>query len=303
MKKEKAVVTGGAGFIGSHVVDELVARGFDVHIIDNLSRGNKNNVNEKATLHIEDIRNFSDIFPIFDGAKYVFHLAAEPRVEFSIQHPVESNDINVNGTLNVLIAARDAKVKRVVFSSSCAVYGDQEQMPLIESVSAVPKSPYGVHKYVGELYCKMFSDIYDLETVSLRYFNVYGPRHNSEGAYALVIAKFFALLSQGKNLTITGDGKTTRDYVNVKDIVGANMLAMESASVGKGEYFNIGTGIETSVLDIAKLVGGEVEFIASRVEPKRAVADSGLAQSVLGWKPAVDLMGGIEELKKLANIS
>ncbi len=174
MQNKKVVITGGAGFIGSNLVDALVDNGFNVHVIDNFSGGKKENVNKKATLHVADIRNLDDISPIIDGAEYVFHLAALPRVQYSIENPVETNDVNIGGTLNVLIASQKGAVKRVVYSASSSAYGDQSKMPLREDMIANPKSPYGLHKYIGELYCKVWSMVHGLETVSLRYFNVYG---------------------------------------------------------------------------------------------------------------------------------
>ena len=173
---KKAIVTGGAGFIGSHIVDALLERGFDVHAVDDLSSGKKERVNKSATLHTVDIRNLDALQKIIDGAAYVFHTAALPRIQFSIEHPVETNEVNVDGTLNVLIAAQKANVKKVIYSASSSAYGDQQKLPLFEDMPAQPKSPYGLQKYIGELYCKMWSEVYGLPTVSLRYFNVYGPR-------------------------------------------------------------------------------------------------------------------------------
>lgn len=296
-KKIKVIVTGGAGFIGSNLVDVLVEKGFDVHVIDNLVGGNKENVNKEAILHIVDITNLESIQPIINGADYVFHLAALPRVQDSIDKPIETNKVNVDGMLNVLVASANAKVKRLIFSASSAAYGDQETSPLHEKLVPNLKSPYALHKHVGELYCKLWSDIYGLETVSLRYFNVYGPRHSAEGAYALVIAKFMKQISEGKPMTITGDGKQTRDFTSVHDVVSANILAMESKKVGKGEVINIGTGSNQSVLKIAELIGGEVAFIPARLEPHDTLADNRLARKLLDWEPKVSIEEGIEELK------
>lgn len=232
-KKEKVVVTGGAGFIGSHIADALIKEGFEVHVIDNLSNGKEENLNKKVIFHKADICNFSQIKPIFEGAKYVFHEAALPRVQFSIEKPIESNEANVTGTLNVLVCAKDAGVKRVMYAASSSAYGDQDVMPLVEAMNANPKSPYGLQKYIGEMYLRLFYQIYGLETVSLRYFNVYGPRQNPDGAYALVIGKFLKQLKAGGPMTITGDGTQTRDFTSVYDVVNANLLAMKSAKVGK----------------------------------------------------------------------
>jgi UDP-glucose 4-epimerase len=301
-KKEKIIVTGGAGFIGSNLADALVKEGYRVHIIDNLSGGKKENINPKATFHLKDLTNLKAIKPIFPGAKYVFHLAALPRVQFSIEQPAKTNKANVEGTLNVLIASHEASVKRVIYSASSSAYGDQKKMPLRENMPAHPKSPYGLHKYLGELYCKLWSEVYGLPTVSLRYFNVYGPRNNPEGAYALVIAKFLRQRLAGEPMTITGDGKQTRDFTNVKDIVKANLLAMKSQKVGRGEVINIGAGRNQSINRIAKLIGGPTIHIAPRFEPRDTLADNSLARKLLDWKPQVSIEEGIAELKQLAGL-
>ncbi len=294
----KVVVTGGAGFIGSNVVDALVSKGFDVHVIDNLVAGKKEFVNPKATLHTVDIKNLDEIKPVFMGAEYAFHLAALPRVQYSIEYPRDTHDVNVTGLLNVLITSKEAGVKRVIYSASSSAYGDQLVMPLQEDMSVSPKSPYGLHKYMGELYCKVWSETYGLPTVSLRYFNVYGFRQSAEGAYALVIAKFLKQKAEGKPMTIMGDGTQTRDFTNVKDVVRANILAMESDKVGKGEVINIGAGNNQSINEIAELIGGPTEYVPARFEPKNTLADNRRARELLGWIPEVSIEEGIEELKE-----
>ena len=296
---KKAVVTGGAGFIGSHIVDALIERGFDVHIIDNLSAGKIENVNKRAKFFKEDIRNLDAVKKITEGADYVFHLAALPRVQYSIQNPTETNDVNINGTLNLLVAAKDAGVKKFIYSASSSAYGNQEKMPLTEDMSASPLSPYGLQKHVGEHYCHIFNIAYGLPTVSLRYFNVYGPRLDPEGDYALVIGKFLKQKKEGKPLTIVPDGEQTRDFTHVEDVVRANILAMESGKVGKGEVINIGAGKNYSVNKIASIIGGPTIFIEPRIEPKHALADTTKAKELLGWKPEVSLEEGIEELKTI----
>lgn len=301
-KREKVIVTGGAGFIGSNLTDTLVEKGFEVHIVDNLSGGKKENVNPKANLHILDITDLAAIKPIFTDTAYVFHLAALPRVQYSIEHPAETNKTNVEGTLNVLIASHEAGAKRLIYSASSSAYGDQEQMPLKENLPAHPISPYALHKYLGELYCKLWSEIYNLPTVSLRYFNVYGPRNNPEGAYALVIAKFLRQRTAGEPMTITGDGEQTRDFTNVRDIVRANLLAMKSDKVGKGEVMNIGAGHNYSINEIAQLIGGPKIYIEPRLEPRNTLADSSLAKKLLGWEPKVSIEEGINELKLFAGL-
>ncbi len=302
-KREKVVVTGGAGFIGSNLVDALIEKGYDVHIIDNLSGGKRENVNDEAIFHLADICDQEAIKPIIAGAKYVFHAAALPRVQFSIENPIETNNANVIGTLNVLVASHEGGVKKVIFSASSSAYGDQDTMPLHEGMKAMPKSPYGLHKYIGERYCHVWSEVYKLPTVSLRYFNVYGPRASAEGAYALVIAKFLKQKKEGKPLTITGDGKNTRDYTHVHDVVTANILAAESKKTGKGEVINIGAGHNVSVNEIAKLIGGKTVHIAARMEPKHTLADTTKARELFGWKPTVTIEEGIAELKKLEGLN
>ena len=295
---EKIIVTGGAGFIGSNIVDALVAQGYEVHVVDNLCAGKKEKVNDKAILHVVDIRNMSELAPLFKDVRYVFHEAALPQVQYSIENPIETNEVNVVGTLNVLEASRINKVKRLIFASSCAVYGDQERLPVDEDMIASPLSPYAMHKYISEGYCALWSRLYGLETVCLRYFNVYGKGQSAQGSYPLVIAKFLDLKKEGKPLMIVGNGENTRDYVNVLDIAQANILAMKSDKVGHGEVINIGTGIQTSVNKIAELIGGEVEHIAPRIEPKNIEANIQKAKKFLNWEPGISLENGILELKK-----
>jgi len=301
-KSKKVIVTGGAGFIGGHLVDTLVEHDYKVGVIDDLSGGKKSRVNKKAKLHVLDIVDLKAIQPIFKGAEYVFHLAALPRVQISIEKPIETNRINVIGTLNVLKAAHEAGVKKVVYAASSSAYGDQTKMPLVETMPANPKSPYGLQKYIGELYCRLYSEIYNLPTVCLRFFNVYGPGSDPNGAYALVIAKFLKQRSEGKELTITGDGKQTRDFTHVRDVVRANLLAAKSGKVGHGEVINIGAGRAQSVKRIAELIGGKVKHLPARLEPKHTLADNRLAKRLLSWTPKVKIEEGVSELKKLAGL-
>jgi UDP-glucose 4-epimerase len=299
----KAVVTGGAGFIGSHLVDELVKHGYDVHVIDDLSSGLKVNVNPKATLHVADIRNFDVVARIINGANYIFHEAALPRVQYSIEHPEETHSVNVNGTLNVLIAAsQESRLKKFIYAASSSAYGNQDKMPLREDLHANPISPYGLQKYIGELQCRVWAEVYGLPTVSLRYFNVYGPRASHDGAYALVIAKFLKQRQENTLMTITGDGEQTRDFTHVRDVVAANLLAAESDRVGYGEVMNIGAGKNTSINEIAKLIGGTAEHIEPRLEPKHTLADNSKARELIGWEPQVSLEEGIAELKQIYDL-
>src|SRR3989344_2918801 len=215
----KCLVTGGAGFIGSNLVDALIKEGHEVLTIDNLSTGKRENLNPKAKLFEEDLRNFEKISSIFDGVDFVFHEAALPRIPLSIEKPKETNDINIGGTLNALVASMDAGVKRFIYAASSSAYGNQKQLPLREDMPCSPANPYGLQKYVGELYCRIFYEIYGLNTVSLRYFNVYGPRQPREGSYVPVIGTFLTQKKQGKPLTITGDGEQTRDFTHVSAVV------------------------------------------------------------------------------------
>jgi UDP-glucose 4-epimerase len=299
----KIIVTGGAGFIGSNLVDALIERGDEVTVLDDLSSGKKENVNPKARLAVADIRDYKAILPVFVGSEYVFHLAALPRVPLSIEDPVTTHDVNINGTLNVLLAAREAKVKRLIYSASSSSYGDPEYFPTKETSLPQPLSPYGLQKYVGEHYARLFSLLYSLETVSLRYFNVYGPRASSEGAYALVIAKFLKQRREGSPLTIVPDGSQSRAYSHVSDVVRANILAMESDKVGKGEVINIGGDKDWSVNQIAEMIGGPTVLIEPRIEPRKSLPDTARARKLLGWEPKISLEEGIAGLKKLYNIA
>ena len=293
---EKIIVTGGAGFIGSHIVDALIDFGYEVHVIDNLCSGKKNDVNVKAVFHNVDIRDKEKLITIFKDAKYVFHEAALPQVQFSMENTIETHDVNVNGLLNVLEVSKLCNVKRLIFASSSAVYGDQKTMPLVETMEARPLSPYGAHKYIGEVYCALWSKIFNLETVCLRYFNVYGKRQSSSGDYASVVAKFLDLKKQNKPLTVVGDGNQTRSFVNVKDVVDANIKAMKAKGLGKGEVINIGTRDMYSVNQIADLIGGDVVYIEPRIEPQATSADVTKAKILLDWVPSVKLEDGLIEL-------
>lgn len=284
----RTAVTGGAGFIGSHLVKTLREEGHDVRIVD-IKEGT--DIRDKAFLKKE-----------FANTDLVFHLAALPRVQYSIEKPEETNETNVSGTLTVLKAAHEAGVTRVVYSASSSAYGNSKEMPLKETTTPQPISPYALQKYVGELYCKLFSEVYGLPTVSLRYFNVYGPGADPHGAYPLVIAKFLQQRIEGKPMTITGDGTQTRDFTHVRDIVRANILAATSPNVGKGEVVNIGAGKNVSVNKIAELIGGPTEYISPRLEPHDTLADNSLAKKLLGWEPSVSIEDGIAELKKLSGL-
>ncbi len=303
-KKEKMVVTGGAGFVGSHLVDALLTAGKEVHVVDNYAGGKRSDrINSAATYHEVDITNYDALLPILKDAVGVFHEAALPRVQFSIQQPLETMNANVVGTANVLVGAQKAGVRRVVCASSGSVYGDQEAMPYHEELPPQPKSPYALHKHMLEQLCKLWSEVYGLQTVALRYFNVYGPRMDPDGAYALAIAKFIKQRQEGKPITIWGDGSHSRDFTHVRDIVRANVLAMESPLVGHGEVLNVGAGRNISVMELATLLGGSVVHEAERLEPMHCRADTQKAKALLGWEPQVKFEDGIAELKKLAGLT
>ncbi len=300
----KMIVTGGAGFIGSSLVDAWIARGDEVHVVDNYAAGKRDDrINPKATYHDVDIRDYDKLSPIVEGAQFVFHEAALPRVQFSIDHPLESLSVNVMGTANVLRAAHEGGVKRVIYASSGSVYGDQDRLPVTEDMQVAPNSPYGLQKYMGEMLCRNWSEVYGLSTVCLRYFNAYGPRTNPDGAYAQALGKFLKQKKEGMPLTIWGDGTHTRDFTHMSDIVRANLLAAESKNVGKGEALNIGTGREISVNEIAAIVGGPTVNEPERREISRTAADNSLAKKLLGWEPVKKFEDGVAELKKEFEIS
>ncbi len=300
----KVVVTGGAGFIGSHIVDALIGRGDEVHVIDNYAGGKREDrLNAKAIYHEVDVRDYEKIAPVILGAAYVFHEAALPRVQFSIENPQLTYDVNVMGTISVLRAGKEGGVKRMIYAASSSAYGDQTTLPLSEDLPAQPKSPYGLQKYVNELSCRLWSEVYGLSTVSLRYFNVYGPRFDPNGAYALVIGRFIDQRIKGLPLTIAGNGTNTRDYTHIRDVVRANLLAAESLNVGRGEVINIGAGRNISVNNLAAMIGGPTTNIKERLEPRDTLADNRKAKDLLGWMPEIRLEDGIAELKKLAGLS
>ena len=303
----KYIVTGGAGFIGSNLVDELVIQGHEVVVLDNLSTGLESNVNPKAKLVVCDISacNKSGSFrklaeEMMKGVDTVFHLAALARVQPSIENPYKFNQINEGGTLNMLEVAANAGVRRFVFSSSSSVYGDvtEEELPTKETNSFNPMSPYALNKLVGEEYCRLYSRIYNIETVCLRYFNVYGERQPLTGAYALVMGTFAKQKLEGKTLTINGDGEQRRDFTYVKDVARANILASQSEKVGQGEAINIGNSDNRSVNDIARLIGGETTNRSPVIEPRETLADNNRAKELLNWSSTISLEDWMPKYKK-----
>ena len=293
------LVTGGAGFIGNNLCEALLKEGHAVRVLDNLSTGKRENLPSNIELFEKDFTRLEDIRSAFVGVDGVFHVGALPRIPFSIDHPIESMQANVMGTLNVLVAARDAGVKRVVYSASSSAYGAQEELPLRPDMPPNPLNPYALQKYVGEKLAEQFYRFYGLETVSLRYFNVYGPRMATEGAYVTVISVFTRQRLAGEPLTIQGDGEQTRDLTHVYDVVRANMLAMASSKVGRGEVLNVGAGERQSVNKIARLIGGPTVSLPARVgEARHTLADTSLTKELLGWEPRVKFEEGIAALLK-----
>ena len=294
-----ALVTGGAGFIGSNLVDQLIEDGHRVVIVDDLSTGKLENVNSKAEfLWGNDLSQSNLFFDHIVDIDVVFHLAAKARVQPSIEDPVGFNEVNCDGTLMLLKAAADHNVKRFVFSSSSSVYGNAEIFPTAENHPTNPLSPYGAQKLIGEIYCKMFSEVYGLETVSLRYFNVYGERQVLEGAYCLVMGIFMQQRLNGKPMTINGDGEQRRDFTYVGDVVRANISAATSNLVGKGEVINIGNGDNRSVNDVADMIGGDKVHLDPVLEPKITLADRRFAKELLNWEPTTKIEDWIEIYKK-----
>jgi len=303
---KKAIVTGGCGFIGSHIVDELLKRGIETYVLDNLSTGCLDNI--KAHLNNDlfhfvqgDISEVSQIFTGRDGFEVVFHEAAIASVTLSVLNPNLIFDSNVNFTIKLLNFCKDAGVKRFVFASSSAVYGDLKGKELSEDNYCKPTSPYGASKIAIEHFLHSYWKTYGLETVSLRYFNVYGPRQ-SKNDYSGVITIFVDRLMRSEPLIIYGDGNQIRDFVNVKDIVKANMLAMESDN-GVGQTINVGTGTETSILNLAQLIKKisdkektPIIFSKERLgDIKKSVSTTAVSKELLGFTPSIALNEGLEE--------
>lgn len=297
------LVTGAAGFIGSHLVDALVARGIRVRGLDNFTTGAYSNVNPTAEMIEGDVGDPDSIKPAFAGVNCVFHTAALPRVMLSIEHPVETHLTNVVGTINVLLAAREAGVRRVVFSGSSSVYGDQTTLPLRETMTPNPLNPYALQKLTGEQYMRIFHRLFGIETLTLRYFNVYGPRMATEGAYVTVMSVFIRQRLAQQPLTIHGDGEQTRDFTHVRDVVRANLLAMDAA-VADGRAVNIGRGSAISINRVAALVGGPTINLPPRQgDAQYTLADISQAREILGWEPEVPTEDGIRELLHLSGLT
>ena len=297
----KYIVTGGCGFIGSNLVDKLINLGHEVTIFDDLSSGKVENINEKARFIEVDISSddeLSECIDWFDGVDTVFHTAAKARVQPSIIDPITFNKTNVDGTLTLLKMAVDSGVRRFVYSASSSAYGNTDIFPTPESHSTNPLSPYGAQKLMGEIYCKTFSQVYNIETVSLRYFNVYGERQLLEGAYCLVMGIFVQQRLNNEPMTIRGDGEQRRDFTYVGDVVDANIKASQSDKVGNGEVINIGNGDNRSVNQIADMIGGNTINVEPVIEPKETLADNSKARDLLDWKPTMIIENWMDKYKK-----
>ena len=299
----KYLVTGGCGFIGSNIVEELVKQGKDTRVLDNLSTGFEENIApfmDKIEFYKGDIRNEEDVKKALKGIDYVIHQAALRSVAKSVEQPVITNDVNVNGTLNLLMYAKDMGIKRVVYASSSSVYGDCDVFPQPETLVPDPISPYAVSKLAAEYYCRMFSATMGLETVSLRYFNVFGPRQNPESKYSAVIPAFIQRLVNNQPCIIDGDGEQSRDFTFVKNVANANLAACIVPGIS-GKYFNVACGESYSVNDTAeglkKILGKD---IASEHGPRRAgdvlktYADISQLKNVLGVEPEVNFYDGLK---------
>jgi nucleoside-diphosphate-sugar epimerase len=296
------LVTGGAGFIGSHTVDELVRRGHSVTVLDDLSAGKEGNLSgvlDKIEFIHGSICDLATVQQACRGADYVFHLAARTSVPRSVKDPLETNRVNVDGALNVLVAARDAKVRRVVYAASSSAYGETPTLPKVETMAPVPVSPYGVTKLVGEIYAQVFGHAYGLENVSLRYFNVFGPRQDPSSPYSGVLSRFIFALLSGEQPVVFGDGRQSRDFTFVEDVVSANLKACEAPGAS-GKAFNVGTSLRTTLNEVLKVlekISGSP--VRATYAPARAgdilhsQADIRLAGEVLGYRPGVHFEEGL----------
>lgn len=288
MKKSKFLVTGGAGFIGSNMVDFLINHGHDVVIVDNLTTGKKDNINPNAKFYKLDLY-FEKIDEILSDIDYVIHMAAIPNVQQSIDQPLFTSEHNLVATIKLLNSVRKfPNVKKFVFSSTSAIYGNPIQIPVKETFEPNPLSPYALQKLCSEQYIKMFTELYNINAVCLRYFNVFGERMTSEGAYKSVISVFTEQYNQDKPLTITNDGNQRRDFINVKDVVIANYLACLK-NTGTFDVFNVGYGENISVNEIADYFNSDVTYIGYRIEPKITLCDNTKIKNKLGWSPSISV--------------
>lgn len=303
---KRYLVTGGCGFIGSHLTEELLRAGAQVRVLDNLSSGRLENlaaVRHRVEVVVADIRNFDAVQQACAGVDGVFHEAALVSVFDSVQRPRDNHDINATGTLNVLLAAREQGVRRVVFASTAAVYGNEPELPKREAMRPSPESPYAAAKVMGEHYLHLFHSLYGVETVALRYFNVYGPRQDPRSPYSGVVSRFVECARTGARPVVFGDGLQSRDFVYVADVVQANLAAMQRPDVGHGECFNVASGRTATLLDllalISRLIGRELapSFEAARPgDIRHSAADITQATEKLGYAPHFTLEQGLREL-------
>jgi UDP-glucose 4-epimerase len=300
---KNCVVTGGAGFIGSHLTKRLLELGYKVTVIDDFSEGKRENLPAKdPNLKIIKASILDNVGKYIKGTDVIFHLAALPRLQRSLDQPWRTHMVNVDGTLNLLLAARDHKVKRFIFSSSSSVYGNKNKIPFKENMIPDPLVPYSLHKLISEDYCKMFSVLWGLGTISLRYFNVYGARMNPDSPYSNLLPKFIKQISQNKTPVINGTGNHTRDFTFISDVVEANILAADSKL--SGEVFNIGFGSGISVNKVVKilgkLMGKKVKPIygPAKIEPRATLSSCAKAQKLLKWKAKVDFPEGLKIMLK-----
>jgi UDP-glucose 4-epimerase len=304
---KKALVTGGAGFIGSHVVKQLVEMGIKVCVFDNLSTGKIEYLKESEDLARKNGTEFSfsntdlrydnlldKLHPTRDPDT-IFHLAALPRVEPSIKDPMPHHEINVEATLKVLEYCRKRNIKNLVFSSSSSIYGDPKTLPTVESDLINCMSPYALHKQVCEEYCKLYSELYGIKCTALRYFNVYGENQPVEGAYVPVVGIWFRQKNANKSLTITGDGTQTRDFVYVKDVAKANILAATVDNDKMFNSYNVGAGKNYCLNDVAKFISPNIKYIEKRHEPHTTLASNVKIATELGWRPKMDLFDWITQ--------
>lgn len=295
----RTLVTGGAGFIGSHLVDALVDGGHDVRVLDDLSTGQRENVHPAAELVEASSADPDAVARAVAGVEVVFHLAALGAVARSVADPRATDQVNVHGTLTVLTLARDAGARRVVFASSSSVYGGATQVPTPETVPTRPRSPYAVSKLAGEWYTRVFAELYDVETVALRYFNVFGPRQRPDSTYAAVIPLFASALLDGRRPTVHGDGLQSRDFTYVSDVVAAN-LAAASVPAANGKVYNVAPGQGATLLELLEILGRLVGVSPDpeHTDPRpgdihQSCADATAARAELGWTPAVDFETGL----------
>lgn len=300
----RILVTGGGGFIGSHLAERLVRDGHDVRVLDNFATGRRENLSafaDQLELIEGDIQSYERAHTAVRGCDLVFHQAALPSVPRSVQDPLTSNASNVIGTLNVLLAARDSEVTRVIFASSSSVYGANETLPKQEELPALPISPYAVAKLAAEGYCRSFSQVYGLDTVALRYFNVFGPRQDPKSQYAAVVPNFIVAANEDRALTVFGDGEQSRDFTYIENVVEANMLAM-SAPEAAGRHYNIACGepvtLNQLIDELGVLSGHELTVINAEPRPgdvRHSLADISRARDELGYRPSIGFAQGLRQ--------